>query len=69
MSTFTTAQDIGKLQTDLTSAKMELGMLSVESENARTLLLLERVVGLLECLDQRTRESEHKLKRLEGDHK
>lgn len=69
MSTFTTAADLNTLQSDLGVAKRELGQMSIERESARTLLLLERLVGIVESLDERTRESERTLKRLQGDGK
>jgi hypothetical protein len=69
MSTATTAQDINKLQTDIHAAKMELGMLSNERESACHLLLLERVLGVVDALDDRTRKLEEQLRRLTGDGK
>lgn len=69
MSTLTTAADLNKLQTDIHAAKMELGMLSIERESACHLLLLERVVKVMESLDERSRETERLLKRLQGDGK
>lgn len=69
MSIYTTAADINKLSDDLAAAKRELGQSSIESESARTLLLVERLVGIVESLDERSRESQHQLKRLQGDGK
>lgn len=69
MSIYTTGADLNKLSDDIAAAKLKLGQFSIESESARTLLLLGRVVGIVEALDERSRESEHQLKRLEGNGK
>lgn len=69
MSTATTAQDIGRLQADIRTAKHELGKMSNEREIGGLTMLMERVAGLLECLDERMRGLEVELKRLSGDGK
>jgi hypothetical protein len=69
VSIFTTATDIARLQADVAAAKTDLGKTSYESESARHLLLMERLVNVMESLDARSRESEHQLKRLQPDGK
>lgn len=69
MSTFTTAADLNTLQSDIGAAKSDLGKMAIERESARTLLLVERLTRIVEALDERTRESERTLKRLQGDGK
>lgn len=69
MNTTQTATDLNKLNADIISAKADLGKMSCESEIARHLLITERLLTVVEALDERTRQLESQLKRLTGDGK
>lgn len=65
----TTAHDLNKLRDDFVAALRDLGKMSRESESCRLHLLVERLIGIVECQDERTMKMEVQIKKLTGDGK